>query len=82
MIRIETLKINQTIVHEPTKSTFFSYDTPIVSRTKEGITLHTDWNYSRTTAKYRSQFLGETTPETKAKLVSGEYAFKDYYAKD
>ena len=31
------------------------------------------WNYSKTTSKYRSQFLGETTKETQAKIDSGEY---------
>lgn len=31
------------------------------------------WNYSRTTSKYRNQFLGETTKETQVKIDSGEY---------
>ena len=31
------------------------------------------WNYSRTTNKYRNEFLGETTKETEAKIKSGEY---------
>lgn len=31
------------------------------------------WNYSKTTSKYRSQFLGESTKETQAKIDSGEY---------
>jgi len=31
------------------------------------------WNYSRTTSKYRNQFLNETTEETKKKIKSGEY---------
>jgi len=31
------------------------------------------WNYSRTTSKYRSIFLGESTAETKAKINSGDY---------
>lgn len=29
------------------------------------------WNYSRTTAKYRNQFLGMTTKEVEAKIKSG-----------
>lgn len=33
----------------------------------------TYWNYSKTTSKYRSQFLGESTKETQAKIDSGEY---------
>lgn len=31
------------------------------------------WNYSRTTSKYRNEFLGETTKETEVKIKSGEY---------
>lgn len=42
------------------------------------IQLDTDkWNYSRTTSKYRNQFLGETTKETQAKIDSGEYILTD-----
>jgi len=35
--------------------------------------IGTDWDYSRTTGKYRNLFLGETKQETEAKLKSGEY---------
>ena len=35
------------------------------------------WNYSRTTSKYRNQFLGESTKETQAKINSGEYKLVD-----
>ena len=31
------------------------------------------WDYSRTTTKYRIDFLGEHTAETKEKIKSGEY---------
>ena len=31
------------------------------------------WNCSRTTSKYRNQFLCETTRETREKIASGEY---------
>lgn len=37
----------------------------------------TYWDYSRTTAKYRSQWLGENTKETQAKIKSGEYQLVD-----
>ena len=37
----------------------------------------TYWDYSATTSKYRNQFLGETTKETKAKIASGEYILAD-----
>ena len=35
------------------------------------------WNYSKTTSKYRSLFLGENTKQTEAKIKSGEYVFAD-----
>ena len=35
------------------------------------------WNYSKTTSRYRNQFLGETTKETQAKIDSGEYVLSD-----
>lgn len=53
---------------------FFSYNTLIAERTKEGkIFLSEDWNYSATTNKYRCQFLGEKGDVTKKKIKSGEY---------
>lgn len=35
------------------------------------------WDYSRTTSKYRCQFLGETTKETQAKIKDGTYVLAD-----
>ena len=32
-----------------------------------------NWDYSKTTGKYRNIFLGETKKETEAKIKSGEY---------
>ena len=73
---------NQFIISEelPTKTIeyFQSYDSIIVKRTKVVMVwrVYLDkkyWNYSRTTAKYRRQFLGETKAETQKKIDSGEY---------
>jgi hypothetical protein len=64
------------------RETFQSYDSIIVVRTIWGedngneVRIELDetyWNYSVTTSKYRNDFLGETTQETKAKIKSGEY---------
>lgn len=33
----------------------------------------TYWNYSKTTSKYRNEFLGETTKETQEKINNGTY---------
>jgi len=35
------------------------------------------WDYSRTTGKYRNQFLGESKAETQKKIDSGEYILTD-----
>lgn len=51
-----------------------SYNSIIVKQ-EQGKTYldETYWNYSRTTSKYRSIFLGETKAQTQAKINSGEY---------
>ena len=35
------------------------------------------WDYSRTTGKYRNQFLGENIAETRKKIASKEYKLKN-----
>lgn len=35
------------------------------------------WDYSKTTGKYRNEFLGESKKETEAKIKSGEYKLAD-----
>ena len=68
---------NQFVIHDDAGNVFFqSYSSIIVKRDKAGkVTLDQGyWDYSRTTSKYRNQFLNETTSETKAKIASGEYA--------
>ena len=37
----------------------------------------TYWDYSRTTGKYRNQFLGEDIKTTRNKIKSGEYRLVD-----
>jgi len=71
---------NQFIVdgeHYGQQGQFFqSYNSVIAFKPADGssITLDSDkWSYSKTTAKYRNQFLNETTKETQAKIDSGEY---------
>lgn len=60
------------------RETFQSYNSIIAVRTYWDTETTTEldeyyWNYSRTTSKYRNEFLGETTKETEAKIKSGEY---------
>lgn len=56
---------------------FQSYDSTIVKKEKGKITLGRDWKRSKTTSKYRTMYLEETTKETQAKLDSGEYAYDE-----
>ena len=51
-----------------------SYNSIIVKRDKfNKITLGQDWDYSKTTGKYRNLYLRATKKETEAKIASGEY---------
>lgn len=53
---------------------FQSYNSIIVKQDQGKIYLdEIYWNYSKTTSKYRSIFLGEATEVTKSKIKSGEY---------
>ena len=54
---------------------FQSYDSVIAFKDNEGNVTLDDytWDYSRTTGKYRNEFLGEYIADTRAKIESGEY---------
>jgi len=56
-----------------------SYNSVIAKQGTNGQTWldRNTWNYSKTTAKYRNMFLGETLKETKAKIKSGVYILAD-----
>ena len=54
---------------------FQSYNSIICVKANNEIYLDYDrWNYSRTTSRYRNQFLNETTVETVKKIGLGQYA--------
>lgn len=63
--------------------TFQSYDTVVAQKEqytdsdgKWHLQVYLDegnWNYSRTTSKYRIAFLGESTGDTLHKIATGEY---------
>ena len=58
---------------------FQSYDSVIAKKDWDGnITLDVnDWDYSVTTSKYRNQFTGLTTKETKKKIQDGSIKMED-----
>ena len=54
---------------------FQSYNSVVAVKRNDGrIELDAKtWNYSKTTGKYRNDFLGETKGETETKIESGVY---------
>ena len=70
---------NQFIIYTSEGTYFQSYDSVIAFRDNNGkITLDDYyWDYSRTTGKYRNEFLGEYIKDTRAKIESGEYKLAD-----
>lgn len=66
---------NQFIITLDNGRMFQSYNSNIAFIPCDGgkIVLGRNWDYSKTTGKYRNMFLGETKKETLAKLQSGEY---------
>ena len=66
---------NQFIIITSDGEYFQSYDSVIAFKDNEGNVTLDDytWDYSRTTSKYRRQFLGEGIADTRAKIESGEY---------
>ena len=70
---------NQFIYRDDEKAVFQSYSSVIAIRYSDGrIELDANtWDYSKTTGRYRNQFLGETKKETQSKIDSGEYKLED-----
>jgi hypothetical protein len=73
---------NQYIIYTSNATYFQSYDSIIVKVIFEDdkrVIILDDyyWDYSRTTSKYRNQFLGTTTKEVEEKIANGEYRLED-----
>ena len=65
---------NQFIIITDEGTYFQSYKSVIAFIPKSGkIQLGGNWDYSRTTGKYRNEFLGEGIAETRRKLEAGIY---------
>ena len=62
-----------------TRKYFQSYESIIAFIDDDGFTVldKTYWDYSKTTGKYRNQFLGEDINETRKKIKSEEYKLWD-----
>lgn len=66
---------NQFIIKTINGVYFQSYNTVVAFKDNNGnIELDREsWDYSKTTGKYRNQFLRETKKETEAKINNGTY---------
>jgi hypothetical protein len=69
---------NQFIINDPEFTLFQSYRSVIVKTCfedgKRVVYLDINkWDYSKTTGKYRNQFLGESKAETEKKIKAGVY---------
>lgn len=78
---------NQFLIQFDNGTVFQSYDSIIAIEITEKIRgkgtyekktyLTKEWDYSRTTGKYRNQFLGENIAETREKIKNKEYQIVD-----
>ena len=71
--------VNQFIINNGMQGEFFQSYNSIVAISRQGVvTLDRDtWQYSRTTMKYLSKFLGESMGEIRRKVESGLYTLAD-----
>lgn len=70
---------NQFIITDDNNNDYFQSYRSIIAKRSQG-KIYLDeyyWDYSRTTGKYRNEFLGEGIAETRAKIKSGEYILAD-----
>lgn len=70
---------NQFIITSFEADYFQSYQTIVIKEDWIDRNIYIDKGYpfSKTTSKYASQFLGESSKEIKAKIKSGEYILTD-----
>lgn len=69
---------NQFIIKVKNGVLFQSYQTIIAFKRSDGkVFVDHDWNYSRTTGKYRNMFLGIDTQETRRRIESEQIKVVD-----
>tara|TARA_E500000318_G_scaffold84841_1_gene80706 strand:- start:186 stop:440 length:255 start_codon:yes stop_codon:yes gene_type:complete len=74
--KVYQLANNQFEISTPKGIYFQSYNSIIAFKPNDNRRVQLDayyWNYSRTTGKYRNQFLNEGIAETRAKIEAKEY---------
>lgn len=70
---------NQFVIKTDVGKYFQSYDSMIAFKGDDGTVILDEkyWNWSKTTNKYRNDFLGEKLASTRAKIESGVYKLAD-----
>ena len=77
-LRVTALGVNQYVIKSDGARIFQSYDTIIDIKTDGMVILDKDnWDYSRTTGKYRNKFLNENKEETLKRIEAGRYLLAD-----
>ena len=69
----EILNPNHSVVVFENGNILQSYDSIIAVKLDKKIYLGKDWDYSKTTGKFRNMHLGTTKKEVLEKLETGEY---------
>lgn len=75
-IKVQQITTNQFEIKTKEGTYFQSYNSIIAFKPNDNRRIQLDeyyWDYSRTTGKYRNQFLNEGIAETRAKIESKEY---------
>lgn len=74
MAKVSSMAENQFVIYTDDAILFQSYNSIIAKKENGQICLDERyWDYSKTTGKYRNQFLGETKKETEKKIKSRVY---------
>ncbi len=77
-LRVIPMGKNQYIIKSDSARIFQSYDSIIAIKEGKLVVIDKDkWDYSKTTGKYRNQFLNENKIDTEKKIKSGEYYLAD-----
>jgi len=77
-LRVIPMGKNQYIIKSDGARIFQSYDSIIAIKEGKMVVLDkSDWDYSRTTSKYRNKFLNENKATTEKKIETGEYYLAD-----
>jgi len=79
-MKLTTLAPNQFVVVTENGKYFQSYNSKICFIPNDGSPIQLDrskWDFSKTTSKYRNQFLGEDTKTTQKNIDNGTYILTD-----